>query len=83
MNWKVINISSNCNLSKAAFLLFEALALYVKLNYQEEVNNAETSLSDVDLLFRTELIGDVGKVSANQRKSNDESILSRELQTHL
>jgi hypothetical protein len=53
------------------------------MNYQEEVNNAETSLSDVDLLFRTELIGDVGKVSANQGKSNDESILSRELQTHL
>ena len=63
--------------------MVEALDLYVNVNYQEEVDNAEASLSDVNLLFWTELVGDVGKVSANQWKSNDETILSRKLQAHL
>ena len=55
----------------------------VNKTYQEEINNAEASLSDVNLLFWTELVGDVGKVAANQGKGNDETILSRKLQAHL
>ena len=38
---------------------------------------------DVNSLLGTQLVGDVGKVSTNQRKGDDEPILGGELQTHL
>ena len=38
---------------------------------------------DVNSLLGTQLVGDVGKVSTNQRKGDDEPILGGEFQTHL
>ena len=50
---------------------------------QKEIDNAEASFSDMDLLLWAKVVGDVGEVSADQRERDDEPILGRELETHL
>ena len=50
---------------------------------QKEIDNAEASLSDMDLLLWAKVVGDVGEVRANNGKCYDEAILGGKLEAHL
>ena len=50
---------------------------------KEQVDHTQTPLTDMNFLFGAKIVGDLGKVSANEGKSYNVAILGREFQTHL
>ena len=50
---------------------------------QEQVHHTQTPFTDMDFFFGTEVVGNLGKVSTNEWKTNYESILGWKFQTHL
>ena len=51
--------------------------------YQEEIDYTEAALPDVDPLFRAKFVCDVGEVTADEGKGNDEAVLGWKFETHL
>ena len=50
---------------------------------KEQVDDAQTPFPDVDSLLGAEVVGNIGKMTADQGERDDKPVLGRKLETHL